>query len=143
MKAYPRWFYHLLLLSLFVLLITGFLLIPTTLDMRFEYDVIWRLEHSQRLITVATHTTVSYFLIAFLGALFTVHMRSGLKRRQSLITGIGLASSFLLLLLTGIGLFYFGNESLILLSSTLHILIGLMSLVLFTGHFILAKKQQA
>lgn len=39
---------------------TGLLLIPTTLTMRFECDVIWSLNGGARLITLTGHTLSSY-----------------------------------------------------------------------------------
>jgi heme A synthase len=135
MKAYPNWFYPLLLISLLTLIVTGLLLIPTTLTMRFEWDIFWQLSGSDRLATVASHTITSYLILVMVGALSTIHMRAGVRSQKNQHSGFSLITIFAILTLTGIGLFYLADESLILLVSAIHIVIGVLLLGVFIVHF--------
>lgn len=140
MKGYGSWFYSSLLLSLFVISLTGLLLIPTLLDMRFEQDLLWRLSSPDRQITVALHTLFSYLILIMIGALYPIHIRSGIKTKRNNRTGISLVSLFALLLLSGIGLFYLGSENWILAVSATHTIAGLSVTVMFTLHFLIRKR---
>jgi heme A synthase len=139
-KGYGSWFYSSLLLSLFVISLTGLLLIPTLLDMRFEQDLLWRLSSPDRQITVALHTLFSYLILIMIGALYPIHIRSGIKTKRNNRTGISLVSLFALLLLSGIGLFYLGSENWILAASATHTIAGLSVTVMFTLHFLIRKR---
>jgi heme A synthase len=135
MKAYPNWFYGLLLASFIVLGLSGLLLIPTMLDMRLEYDVFWRLSASDRLISVAFHVMSSYLIMMLLGALSVIHMRAGMKTQRNARTGLGMVALFSVLLMTGVGLFYLGDDMLVLASSLTHTLVGGILLLVFFVHF--------
>lgn len=140
MKAYPNWFYPLLLISLLTLVVTGLLLIPTTLTMRFEWDVFWQLSGGDRLAAVASHTITSYLMLAMVGALSTIHMRAGVRSKKNQRSGFSLVAIFFTLTLTGIGLFYLASEPLILLASTLHLVVGVVLVAAFTLHFVKNKQ---
>lgn len=135
MKAYPNWFYPLLLISLLTLVLTGLLLIPTTLTMRFEWDVFWQLIGADRLATLAGHTSSSYLILMLVGALSTIHMRAGVRSKKNQRSGFSLIAIFSMLTLTGIGLFYLADESLILFASAIHIITGVSLIGVFTMHF--------
>ncbi|MFT7414362.1 MAG: heme A synthase [Methylophagaceae bacterium] len=139
MKAYPNWFYPLLLIILFALLTTGLLLIPNTLTMRFEWDVLWQLSGGNRLAAVAIHTLSSYVILMMMGALSTIHMRAGIRSQKNQRSGFSLIAIFFTLTLTGLGLFYLANNTLILLASTLHIMAGAALAAVFTLHFVKIK----
>ena len=124
MKAYPSWFLPLLLTTITVLIVSGLLLIPTTLEMRFMQNMSWRLSGSLRLMDVATHTSVSYLMMMLIGALAMIHMRAGWRKQHNHISGVLLLTVFLILLLSGLGLLYFGEESWILTASVAHIAAG-------------------
>lgn len=136
MKAYPSWFLPVLLTSIIVLIVSGLLLIPTTLEMRFMQNVSWRLSGSLRLIDVATHTSVSYLIMMIIGALGMIHMRAGWRKQQNHISGILLLSVFVILLLSGLGLLYFGEESWILTASVAHIAAGVMIIGFAAVHIV-------
>jgi heme A synthase len=140
MKAYPAWFYQVVIVILVTLFLSGVLLIPTTFDMRFEWDVIWRLTGQQRLISVATHTTSSYLLFLIIGALSTIHMRAGFIKRKNKISGVLLVLCFFVMMLSGVGLFYLADEELITLASLVHMVLGLLLPLVFIMHFINGKK---
>ncbi len=140
MKAYPKWFYVCLISSLLIIVVTGCLLIPTALEMRFEQDVMWRLAYSQRLVAVASHTTFSYLMLTMVGALSTIHMRAGVKTKTNYRTGFSLVTLFVVLLVTGIGLLYLGDEDWILSASALHSAVGLSLVVIFCLHYFNNKK---
>jgi heme A synthase len=135
MKAYPRWFYVLLLLGLLLLAVTGILLVPNSLSMRFELDIAWALDGSRRLLSAALHTTASFLILFIVGALFPIHMRAGIRAKKNLRSGLTLVACFLVLSMTGIGLFYFGGEQLLIGTAFLHMLAGGLLLLLFALHF--------
>jgi len=119
---------------------TGLLLLPTTLTMRFEWDVFWQLSGGTRLATVAGHTITSYLMLMMVGALSIIHMRAGVLRQKNQRSGFSLVAILFTLTLTGIGLFYLASDSLILLASTLHIIAGIAIVAVFTLHFVKNKR---
>lgn len=140
MKAYPKWFYVCLISSLLIIVVSGCLLIPTSLVMRFEQNVVWRLAYSQQVVTVAMHTTFSYLILALIGALSTIHMRAGVKTKKNYRTGFSLVALFVVLLLSGIGLLYLGDEDWIVTASALHSGVGLSLLVILLLHYFNRKN---
>jgi heme A synthase len=140
MKGYPRGFLSILLLVIGSLCVTGVLMIPTTLDSRFEMDVIWRLSGPYQHVFAIFHTVSSYLILMAVGALFAVHIRSGLRQRKSLISGLSLLLFFLLLLGTGCALFYMGDPDWILPVSAIHSLVGGLLLVVFIVHWVVAQR---
>jgi heme A synthase len=140
MKAYPDWFYPIILISLFTLVMTGLLLIPVTLIMRFEWDVLWKLNGGVRLFTVASHTLSSYLILMMVGALSPIHMRAGISRKKNKRSGFSLIAIFFTLTLTGLGLLYLASNALILLASIVHVVIGIVLVVVFMVHFVKNKR---
>lgn len=140
MRSYPKWFYPLVLTCLIVLVVTGLLLIPTTLTMRFEWDAFWTLSGDNRLAAVASHTVISYLMLIIVGALSTIHMGEGVRRQKNQGSGFGLLVIFFTLMLTGIGLLYLASNTLIMLASTIHIFLGLLIAITFVLHVFNNKK---
>ena len=142
MKGYPKWFYLMLCSVLVALFATGTLLAPTILDLKLEWDMPWRLASDQRIGVAALHTLLSFLTLTLIGALWSVHMRSGWKRRSNHHSGLGLIVVMLLLLITGIGIFYLGDEDNAMIASLGHMAIGGMLPVIFSYHA-LAGYQKA
>lgn len=140
MTGYPKWFSRLLWWVSVLLLATGLLLIPTMLDMRLEWDVPWRLEGDQRVYVAAAHFVVGFALIWVTGALWTVHMRHGWRRKQNRLTGALLAGGLAVLILTAAGALYAGDEALSLWSSLGHTLLGLTGVVLMPAHYLIGRS---
>lgn len=135
MKGYPRWFSVKLILGVcLVTFLTGCLLLPTTLDLRLGIDVPWRLQGSNRNWVVAIHTTFAFCIVAILGALWSIHMRAGWKQKARRSSGALIVGSNIMLIVTGIGIFYLPNEQAALVDSLFHVGLGLISVPLLLWH---------
>jgi len=134
LSSYPRWFFPLMISIMLLLLASGVLLVPTMLEMRLAWQSPVQVSADLRLAGAALHTTVAFFAMILLGALSAVHMRVGWKRHLNRISGIGQLLLFGVLLLTSIGMFYFGDENFSRWSSIVHVLIGVAVTLLFCWH---------
>lgn len=139
MRGYPKWFYRFLLLSFMFLTVSGLLLIPNALDMRLDWDVKWHLNGAVRLVVVTLHATLAFLIVSQLGALWSVHMRIGWRHHKNLKSGLGLVAILLGLVLTGIGIYYAGEDWSIPASAS-HIIIGITAPVIFGAHIILGRS---
>lgn len=125
MKGYPRYFLRALLTVFGLLAGSGLLLMPTALDVRFGWDVPWRLAGGERVLTAAIHCTAALLMCAFLGALWSLHMRLGWRTRRHLVSGL-LATAILGgAALTSVGIYYLGDENLLLTASAGHMAFGI------------------
>lgn len=140
MTGYPKWFTSVLWWVSVLLLATGLLLIPTVLDMRLEWDVPWRLDGDQRVYVAAAHVVVAFVLIWITGALWTVHVRYGWRRRRNLLTGALLVGALVVLLLTAAGVLYAGDEALSLWSSLGHTILGLAGAGILAAHYVIGRS---
>lgn len=135
LRAYPRWFLPLLATTCAVLLASGLLLAPTTLVMRFDWDVAWRLPASYRVACVATHAALGSLALLAIGSLWTVHMRSGWLRRQQRGSGLCLAGLMLVLAGTAVAVAYAGEAELGSAAAALHLVAGIAVAGLFGWHW--------
>lgn len=124
MKGYPRAFAGVLYSTLFTLFVSGLLLAPTTLDLRFDLSMPWRLAASERVLTAAVHVGMSYLLLVLFGALTQVHVRMGLRRRSNRLAGWSLITLLVVLSVTGVAVFYLGDETATRYATAIHLLIG-------------------
>ncbi|TNE60869.1 MAG: hypothetical protein EP335_17675 [Alphaproteobacteria bacterium] len=146
MKGYPRHFTRVVVLTAIGLFVTGLLLVPSMLDFRLEMNVPWRLDADGRLVTVAAHAFVAFFMLMLAGSLWSIHMRAGWRKRRHRTSGTILATSLALMAATGIGIYYLGDEDLSLWSSLVHTGLGLVGAGFFTWHAIrgrLAAREHA
>ncbi|NQY26011.1 MAG: hypothetical protein HRT92_02410 [Piscirickettsiaceae bacterium] len=132
----------MLLTSLVILILSGILLIPTALDMQWEWNVIWRLSGEQYLIAVAMHTAVSYLTLTALGALIPIHMKAGFITKKNHFSGLCLIFFFVILATTGIGLLYLAHGQFILLIDALHIVMGIILIIIFLVHYNFRNRRQ-
>jgi uncharacterized membrane protein len=142
-KGYPGHFYLILMLTIGALFISGSLLVPTTLNFKLEWNVPWRLSSDQHISVAAIHATLSLLMAAMIGALWSIHMRAGWRRRKNHHSGLSLLVTMVLLGLTAIGIYYFGDEQYSMLSSVAHMLIGIAIPLLLLIHIILGRRSQA
>jgi len=142
-KGYPGHFYSILMLTIAALFITGCLLVPTTLNLKLEWDVPWRLSSEQHISMAAAHATLSLLMAAIIGALWSIHMRAGWRRRKNHHSGLSLLIIMVLLGITAMGIYYFGDEQFSMLSSVTHMLMGIAIPVLLLVHVIYGRKSQA
>lgn len=142
MKGYPTWFFVTLLAALTFEGISGLMLIPTTLDMKFAIDVPWRMMGELQLNTIMVHSFSAYLLMSFIGALGPVHMRSGIRQKKHLLHGLTLLSLFICLMLSALGLLYFADEDWINTAAMVHLTTGLAVIFIFVIHYAHAQKKK-
>jgi uncharacterized protein YybS (DUF2232 family) len=140
MNGYPNAFNHLLRLVLGMVFASGVLLIPNALDMRLGWHVPWALGGDLRAWMVSSHAASVYLTLLLAGALWTVHMRAGWLRQENVASGISLVLALSLLALTGLLLYYAGDEDLINSAVVMHIILGLMLPALLVGHILGARR---
>jgi hypothetical protein len=140
MNAYPPGFKAVLHAVLSVLFFSGLLLMPGSLEMRLEWGVPWSLDSGSRVWVAAGHAASYFATLLLLGALWTIHMRSGWLRAENTLSGSLMLASFGLLMLSGLGLYYAGDEALGRIALYVHLLAGL-TLPLLLGVHILGARQ--
>lgn len=134
MAGYPKGFFSLLT-GIFILLIcSGLLLLPSMLEMRLDWDLAIHLNGAWRLASAASHCFAGFVSMMLFGALAAVHMRIGWHRRENLLSGATLVLVFTVLLLTAVGIYYFGDETASLCSSVLHSVAGLVLVLALCWH---------
>lgn len=140
MNGYPTSFSHLLRLALSMLVISGMLLIPHALDIRLGWHLPWTLAGDLRTWLVSSHAASAYLTLVLVGALWTVHMRAGWLRRENIASGISLVFSLTILALSGLLLYYAGDEGLINTAVVMHIILGLIFPSLLVAHIVGARR---
>ena len=143
MQSYPKGFSSLLWSVLALLLLSGLLLTPGALEMRLEWDIPWRLPGGWRVGVAAAHALGAFLGLFVIGALASVHMRAGLRRRQSLWSGFTTATTFGLLALTGLGVYYVAAESASVWLSVGHLVLGILAVVPVVVHTIRGRRLRA
>lgn len=141
-KGYPTWFYSVVMWVVAILFLSGCLLAPTTINLKLEWNVPWRLSSEQHIGIAAAHAALSFLMMGILGALWGIHMRAGWKRRKNHHSGIGLLISMLLLGITAIGIYYLGDEQVSVYSSVTHMIIGIIVPVFLLAHIVIGRRYQ-
>lgn len=134
MKDYPRGFLPVLLGVFGTTGLTGLLLGPTTLALRAQWELPWRLSGAGRLGTAALHVAAVFVLLFLVGALWSLHMRRSWQRQQRRGSGGALVSSLMLLVLSAPGVSYAGDEGLANGAAYLHLAAGAALLGLLARH---------
>lgn len=140
MKGYPRWFPPLLHVLLLALLATGVLLVPSMLSFRFEWELSWVLEGDRRLPVAALHTLVSFLVLALLGALLAIHARVGWRHGGNRVSGLTLLLALVGLLLSCLGILYFGDEAAARVACAVHTGLGGVLVLAFGLHFVAGRR---
>ncbi len=141
MKGYPKWFSVTMITTLMsLLMITGYLLAPTTLELKLQWALPWRLGVEQRTFVAAAHAIMALVIFSLMGSLWTLHMRQEWKRGESRFSGIGMVASLALLGLTGVGIYYFGDEKLSQFSSLSHLGLGIWLTIVYFAHVFLNRR---
>jgi hypothetical protein len=136
MKGYPRSFKKTLLTSSALLYLSGALLAPTTLALRWDWPLAWRLGADARIGMGAAHAALAFVFMALLGALWSLHMRAGWHRHQQRISGSMLVVSFVILTVSAVGIYYLADETLSNFCAGSHLLIGALLVVPFIWHYL-------
>jgi hypothetical protein len=142
-KGYPRRFLPALIATFIVLAVSGLLLVPTLLDVRFGWDVVWRLSGSQRLWVAGLHSAMALAICGFAGALWSVHMRVGWRSRRHLHSGLWTLGLLVGTALTALGILYFGDERWSLSASAVHTVLGIVSVIGGGVHWAVAIMERA
>lgn len=142
MKGYPGWFVPLLVTVLVCLVASGLLLGGDTLILRAEWDVPWPPLRDLHVPAAALHALSGFAVLLWTGALWSVHMRAGWRRRQKRVSGSLLGALMLLLGLTAAGVYYIGNTLLANVTAYLHGAAGLAMAVAFTWHWLSARRRR-
>ncbi|MGE5086215.1 MAG: hypothetical protein ACM3MG_07935 [Bacillota bacterium] len=141
MKGYPKWFSaNLITTILAILFLTGLLLTPTTLVVRLEKEVPWRLTADSRVVVAGIHALLALISLAIVGALSSIHMRKEWNRKRNRLSGMSLVGIFIFLSLSGLGIYYFGNETFSVFSSVRHLIVGLLISAVYVWHLAYKKK---
>ncbi|MGJ4749074.1 hypothetical protein ACQV5M_22110, partial [Leptospira sp. SA-E8] len=74
MKGYPLHFLTCLWGVIASLMVTGLLLLPTTLLMRCDIEWPWRLSADARITVAMGHAAAAFLMLFFFGALWGMHM---------------------------------------------------------------------
>ncbi len=136
LAGYPPWFFHALLLTVLILLATGVVLLPPMLKMRLELDIPWHVAGQTRLVATVGHCATGFLMASIVGALLAIHVRIGWRRRLNRISGTALLALITVMMITPLGIYYFGDESWSRLSSLLHSCAGLLATPIFIWHAI-------
>ncbi|MED5621163.1 hypothetical protein [Ideonella sp. BN130291] len=140
MKGYPRWFQPALLAGSLGLYASGCLLAPTTLQLRADWDLAWRLAANARIGMAALHATLAFVVLMFVGALWSVHMRSGWRRHRQKSSGLLVALPALLLALTGVAVYYLADEAWANVAALVHLGVGVLLLLPFLWHLVAGRR---
>ena len=140
MKGYPSGFVTALVGALLLMLVTGLLLAPTTLAMRADIALAWRLPGSGRVLTAALHAAGGFVLLLMVGALWSVHMRSGWRRHRQRTSGLLLGSLLLALAASAVAVYYVGEEALGAAVAIVHLGLGLLLAVAFGWHWVHGRR---
>jgi len=140
MRGYSRGFRTTLLSTMAALFVSGGLLVPTTLAMRLEWDVAWRLGASARIGMAALHVACAFAALVLFGCLWTIHMRAGWRQRRNHRNGFLLIGLLVILSLTGLGIFYLADATTALYTAFSHVAIGLLLPVFFICHMIVGRR---
>ena len=143
MKGYPRRFLPSLVATFAALAVSGLLLVPTALDVRFGLDVAWRLPGEHRLWVAGLHSAMALLICGFAGALWSVHMRVGWRSRRHLPSGLATVGLLAGTVLTALGVLYFGDEAWLVSASAGHTLLGVVSVICGAVHWTVAGFERA
>lgn len=140
MKGYPKGFVTALVGALLLMFATGLLLAPTTLALRADVAVPWRLPGAGRIVVAALHAAGGFALMLLIGALWAVHMRSGWRRHQQRISGVMLGSLLMVLAASAVAVYYLGDESLGTAAALIHLGTGLALAGPFGWHWVHGRR---
>lgn len=142
MKGYPRWFVPALIGAMLLMLLSGALLAPTTLVLRGELAVPWRLAAGARIGWAAAHAAGGFALLMLVGALWSVHMRSGWRRRRQRASGLVLGVLLLALAASAVVIYYAGDEAVGAAAAFLHLGLGVLLVLPFGWHWLRGRRSR-
>jgi len=142
MKGYPRNFLPALLGTVLLVFASGLLLVPNTLAIRVDVDLGWQVGGAGRVWTAALHAAAGFAAMLLVGALWSVHMRTGWRRRQHRASGLLVGLLFVLLAVTAVAVYYVGDEGLGTAAALLHLLLGGLLAGAFGWHWLRGRRKR-
>ncbi|BBN60367.1 hypothetical protein HVMH_1961 [Hydrogenovibrio marinus] len=126
-------------------MITGLLLIPAFLIFRMEQEQDWLMNlsiasGSLRHTLTMLHAVVGWTMVWFIGALWTIHVRSHWRRHENRANGLMFIGIWSVLIISALGIYYFGDPGWSKTSSLIHVIVGLMVPFMLIVHKIIGKK---
>lgn len=143
MKAYPRRFLPALVGSFAALALTGLMLVPGVLDLRFGLDVVWRLNGPASTPVAAVHAAAAFLVCGFAGALWSIHMRAGWHSRRHLLSGPACFGCLIGAALAALGVLYLGEPGWLAAASAAHTVLALAALAWAGVHWRRAVVERA
>ncbi|MDZ4815270.1 MAG: hypothetical protein SGI71_03280 [Verrucomicrobiota bacterium] len=98
------------------------------------------LPHPSEPLALQIHGAAAYLVLVILGTLIPIHIKRAWTIRKNVPTGLLVILLNIVLILTGLGLYYFANEALRNFTSQSHLISGLLYLPLLAVHIYLGKK---
>ena len=95
----------------------------------------------QEPMIMRVHGAVAMAFLVLIGTLLPLHMRPGWRQGDHRVSGGSVFGTCLLLILTGWGLYYVGDETLRHSLSLVHTYVGLALPLIITAHILLAKSR--
>lgn len=86
------------------------------------------------------HGGLAMVTLVMLGALIPLHMRRGWRSRKNQVTGTVMITVNAILIVTAFGLYYLGSDTARMMTSDLHIGVGLALPFLFLGHIFFGRR---
>ncbi|MDG4811976.1 hypothetical protein P8629_03050 [Hydrogenovibrio sp. 3SP14C1] len=131
MNGYPKHFLFFVFALMIVLLISGILLVPAFLFFRMESDIEWLMSFPfssghLRQTTTMLHAISGWLMVWLIGAIWTIHIRSHWRRHENRLSGTFFSSVWAILIVSSLGIYYFGDPDLSTLSSLIHVSLGLL-----------------
>ncbi|WP_024851811.1 hypothetical protein [Hydrogenovibrio kuenenii] len=145
MNGYPKGFLISLITVSLLLIITGLLLIPAFLVFRLEQEQDWLMNLSiasgnlRQNLTVF-HAIFGWTMVWFIGALWSIHIRSHWRKHENRINGIAFLIIWAVLIISALGIYYFGTPDWSKTSSIIHVLFGVIVPFMLIAHKIIGKK---
>lgn len=140
MNGYPQHFYRWFMWIAVLVWITGLLLASSTLEIHFEYTLPWQLNEVLKHHTTTIHAVLAFTLLWLFGAIWTIHVRSGWRKKMNRKSGMLLMLTFVIIIFSGLGIYYLGDERLASFTALSHLSVGCLFPVLLITHIILGRK---
>lgn len=129
-----------MMLAFLLLFVSGFALLPNLIVLKWDMDLDFAFEGATRMKIAAAHVAAAMIVIWFFGALWPVHMRSGLRRKENITSGFGIVVLISSLAASGVASFYIGDESWQKSNSGIHLACGLLLLLVGTVHRVKGRR---
>jgi cation transport ATPase len=140
MKGYPKIFSRLMLLAFLILLGSGFALLPNLLVFKWDIELDSTFEGATRMKIAAAHLGAALACVWFVGAMWPVHIRSGMRRRKNRVSGFLMIAVLLALSASGIAFYYLGDETWQKYNSGVHVAAAALLVLASGAHWIMGRR---